>query len=131
MAVICGEDGNVTFSDLVINCYAWSLDIEADMFPATKFGDNRFKSSVAGMLQWSGNLSWRMDSAAAADWAGNRGALVLTADTQVTYSGDAWLAANHLTLEKEGEALGVIDFTGDGALTVAPTVTPSIGYENP
>jgi hypothetical protein len=80
MAVICGEDGNVTFSDLVINCYAWSLDIEADMFPATKFGDNRFKSSVAGMLQWSGNLSWRMDSAAAADWAGNRGALVLTAD---------------------------------------------------
>ncbi len=124
MAVISGKNGNVAWTGMVVNTYEWTLDLEADIFPATTFDNTQFKRKVAGMLDWSGTVAHRLDDTVCADWPGNSAALTLTQDTGNTYSGTAILAANRLTVQKEGEALGVVDFAGNSDLLITPSPSP-------
>lgn len=120
MAVVNGVNGavSVTGQDAT-NPIAWTLNYEQSKVETTVYG-NTTRTFIPGIMQWSGTFTVRLDSAAVFSAPSTAiTAMTLTAASGQTYAGAAVTDGIAITHEFDGSPVGVVSFTGNGALTIA------------
>ena len=123
MAVITGDTGTVTLSSgYVTNVKSWTLNIVADEHDVTDFSGSAWAVYVTGLKRWSGSYECWLDGTTAAVLPGydtDGAALVLTASTGRTFSGNAVVISDDITVNPADPNVITVNFRGTGALTVA------------
>lgn len=127
MAALSGTAGSVVYmtggTTLVVGIGEWSLDIGADTVETTAFGDS-WRTRIAGIRQYSGNLSGRGESDASAATLRNAmmggSAIALRLyDSATTYYNvtSAFFTGVSPSITFDGRADVSYDFEGNGSLS--------------
>jgi len=120
MATASGVTGTVTLvGGYVTNVKAWTMDHNADMLDTTDFTSTGPRTFLGGLTQWSGSYTCNYDATVIAVAPGAAAAaLVLTALTGQTFSGNAILESYSINASVEGTPEFTANFQGTGALAI-------------
>lgn len=121
MAVITGDTGTVTFAGgYVTNVKSWTLNIVADEHDVTDFAATAWAAYLGGLKRWSGSYDCWLDSATViVDGLAAAAAIVLTANTGQTFTGNAWITTNDVKVNPADPNQVTVNFRGSGALAIA------------
>jgi len=121
MATASGVTGTVTFaSGYVTNVKAWTLEYSAEIHDTTDYTSTGARAFLGGLTSWRGTYTCNYDATQVAVAPGAAAAaLVLTAMTGQTFSGNAILESVALTASVDGIPEAVCTFQGTGTLTPA------------
>ena len=133
MAIVTGRCGNVTLliaaDAQIFNAYAWSLTQEVELHDSTVYSDGYWRRFRPGLKGWTATISFYADDDLGSECLGVEavfaGIVERDAGTGVNYTGSCWIQSIEHTNEKGGQALYVINDTGEGALSTVPTPSPA------
>ncbi len=120
MAELTGKDGAITFTNITVNVFSWSLDDGVDIHDKTDFADggNDIKTKKAGLKDWSATVESRVDDGATNTAApGDEALLTLTIKSGKTYTGTAILASTSVNTPVDDLVTRTYNFVGNGTLT--------------
>lgn len=122
---INGASGAVSYNSTEIYITEWEAAVNTTTKDTTDSEDTTWKTKLAnGFKEWSGSFSgWVIDGTDTPVVTGDSAAaeLVLTAETGVTFTGNAILTGKTINLQiNEGDPVRyTMTFEGDGSLTEA------------
>lgn len=122
---INGASGAVSYNSTEIYITEWEASVNTTTKDTTDSEDTTWKTKLPnGFKEWSGSFSgWVIDGTDTPVVTGDSAAaeLVLTAETGVTFTGNAILTSKKINLQiNQGDPVRyTMTFEGDGALTEA------------
>jgi len=123
---ISGKDGNVSLDATdVENILAWEMTWEVDSHAAAHSDSSGWEVQTTGIKRWSGTFEMEVDTgklASAIDTlinAGTDSAVILTAGSGATYSGNVRITSFPVTVDVTGgtTVVATFPFVGNGSLT--------------
>lgn len=125
---IIGDTGSVTFANgYVVNVKSWSLNVAVDEHDITDFASSAWAEYLGGFKRWSGSYECWLDETTHLPvvndgvddtWDDVTGAATFTASASRTFAGTIIVTANDITVNPADPNVVVVNFRGDGALTV-------------
>ena len=133
MAVIIGNTGDVTFANgYVVNVKSWALNVAVDEHDMTDFGSSVWAEYMGGFKRWSGSYEcWYDDTThlpvvndgvddawdAVSGSATFKASEIAGPDVR-SFVGTIIITANDVSVNPADPNVVVVNFRGDGALTI-------------
>lgn len=123
MSAFKGYDANVTWAgghaNATVNAHEWSLAVEADELDITGFTSTGWRKYIAGLKNWSGSFTVRLDDTLAMPEPGGiETELKVLISAAFGFKGDAYCASINPTTAVEGTGSCTVNFRGVGALII-------------
>ncbi len=119
MAKAHGKGSSLTFANLTVGDYAFSISDNIDVAEVTDFADGAsgFKKWLAGLRYWDVTVSGRWDDTPNTAAVGDEDTLTLTLAAGSTFAGNAILVNQTVGTDVNDIVTHEWTFKGNGALT--------------
>lgn len=119
MAKAHGKGSSLTFTNLTVGDFAFTITDTADVVEVTDFADGAtgFKKWLAGLRDWEVTVSGRWDDTPNTAAAGDEATLTLTLTAGSTFAGNAILTSQTVGTDVNDAVTQEWTFKGNGALT--------------